>query len=91
MLGLVLTLLIQLAAYAIAETYSIKTEEESKEVLANIQQICPDFNKPIGNERSFRDIGLAVVFWGALLGVIVQREKLGGQPPMTYPTGTFIV
>ena len=28
LLGLVLTILIQLAAYAIAETYSIKTEEE---------------------------------------------------------------
>ena len=69
-IGLVMTILLQLLAWRLAETYSIKTEEEIEERLANIREICPDFDKPIGNLKSFKDIGLAVVFWGGLLGVI---------------------
>ena len=60
----------QLIAWRVAETYSIKTEEEIQERITNIREICPDFDKPIGNLKSFKDIGLAVPFWGGLLGVL---------------------
>ena len=76
--GLFATVALQLIAYAVAEMYSVKTEEEIQERIDNIRVICPDFDQPIGNLKSFKDSGLAVAFWGAFLGVICQNSWLGG-------------
>ena len=77
---------IQIGAYYIATLYSNRTDSEISVIVSNAKTICEDFNSDIAfNDKTFKDIGLSPLFFGAIIGVFLQAKAFDGQSKMQYP------
>ena len=76
----------QIGAYYISSLYLNKTDAERSLMISNAQQICEKFEADMyANDKSFKDIGLFPLFFGAIIGVFLQAKAFDGQSKLQAP------
>ena len=77
---------IQIGAFYISSLYLNKTDAEQALMISNAQVICEGFKTDMhSNDKSFKGIGASNLFFGAIIGVILQAKAFEGQIKMSAP------